>query len=128
MTPLWRDARIQGRAGWKDRPFTRGDLVSNLVSILSSRQPHSSETQSRVNLLLETEEDAAEYEKVTTVQCSCQTSSRVHVTQSDRSRSARACAVPHHTDTGFIIEISNKLSCGGPCEGKNSKHMVKKVS
>ena len=34
MTPLCREASIQGLVGWKERPFTRGDFVSNLVSIV----------------------------------------------------------------------------------------------
>ena len=35
ITPMWSDARIHGRVGWKDRPFTRLLFVSNLVSIFS---------------------------------------------------------------------------------------------
>jgi hypothetical protein len=27
--------KTHGRLGWKERPFTRADLVSNLVSILT---------------------------------------------------------------------------------------------
>lgn len=27
-------ARTHGRFGWKDKPFTRADFVSNLVNIL----------------------------------------------------------------------------------------------
>lgn len=33
MTPLCNVAHIHGRTGWKARPFTRADLLSNLVSI-----------------------------------------------------------------------------------------------
>jgi hypothetical protein len=36
ITPLCSEARIHGRFGWKDRPFTRLLLVSNLVSILAT--------------------------------------------------------------------------------------------
>lgn len=34
ITPLWRDAQIHGRTGWKARPLTRADLLSNLVSMV----------------------------------------------------------------------------------------------
>ena len=34
MTPLCNVAHIHGRTGWKARPFTLADLLSNLVSIL----------------------------------------------------------------------------------------------
>ena len=34
MTPLWRLASTQGLVPWKASPFTLGDLVSNLVSMV----------------------------------------------------------------------------------------------
>jgi len=32
MTPLWREARIQGRIGWNASPFTREEEDSNFTS------------------------------------------------------------------------------------------------
>ena len=34
MTPLCNVAHIHGRTGWKARPFTLADLLSNLVSMV----------------------------------------------------------------------------------------------
>lgn len=34
MTPLCKEAQIQGLTGWKAKPFTRADFDSNLVNIL----------------------------------------------------------------------------------------------
>jgi hypothetical protein len=34
ITPLCNEAQTQGRTGWKAKPFTRADLLSNLVNMV----------------------------------------------------------------------------------------------
>ena len=50
MTPLCRDVRIHGRFGWKERPLTRADLVSNLVSIFGGFLAAEEATELRVSV------------------------------------------------------------------------------
>lgn len=49
MTPLCKEAQIQGRTGWKAKPFTRADLDSNFVNMIGESQVLSFSNNQSIN-------------------------------------------------------------------------------